>query len=104
MKYTVLQIPFPETEAAEKIFCKYAYRGLDHIDMVHLEYYEKTYEGNLTTSKTDVIDILEEIFRELNINHPTDYKGHSLSVSDMILIDGHYWYCDSFGWVEIEFD
>jgi hypothetical protein len=103
MKYTVFQIPFPETEAAEKIYCRYAFMGLDRIDKVHLEYYKKSYEGNLETSKTNVNSILEDLFRELNLNHPADYTGHSLSVSDMILIDGHYYFCDSFGWKEVKF-
>lgn len=104
MKYTVLQIPFPHTEEDKKIFCKYAYMSLDCIDKVHPEYYDKTYEGNLETSKTDIIDILEELFCLLNVNHPEDYKGRSLSVSDIILINDHYYYCDIYNWVEIEFN
>ena len=104
MKYKVLQIPFPHNDIEEKIFHRYAYAHLDWIDKVHLEYYKETYEGNLETSKTDIIDILEELFCLLNVNHPEDYKGHSLSVSDMILIDDHYYYCDDYGWVEIEFN
>ena len=104
MKYTVLQIPFPETDAEEKIFCKYAYKHLDWIDRVHPEYYKKTYEGDIKTSSTDVMDILEELFTELNINHPADYKGHSLSVSDIIVIDEHYYYCDVYGWKEVDFN
>ena len=88
MKYTVLQIPFPHTEAEEKIFCKYAYRSLDSIDYVHPEYYKKTYEGEIETDKTDEFEILEEIFTLLNVNHPEDYKGHSLSVSDIVNLNG----------------
>ena len=104
MKYKVLQIPFPETDAEKQIFFKYAYKHLDWIDRVHPEYYKETYEGNLETSNTDVRDILEELFIELNINHPADYTGHSLSVSDIIVIDGHYYYCDSIGWKEVNFN
>ena len=100
MKYTVLQIPFPRTEAEEKIFCKYAYRSLDSIDYVHPEYYEKTYEGDIETDKTDEYEILEEIFTLLNVNHPEDYKGHSLSVSDIVVLNDKKYYCDSYGWVE----
>ena len=104
MKYTVLQIPFPETEEEKKIFSKYAYRSLDRIDYVHPEYYEKTYEGNIETNKTDEIKILEEIFTLLNINHPEDYKGHSLSVSDIVVLNDKKYYCNSYGWDEIEFE
>ena len=104
MKYTVFQIPFPETEVQEKIFRQYAYKHLDWIDKVHSEYYKKTYEGDLETISTNPIDILEELFELLNINHPADYKGHSLSVSDIILLNGKYYYCDAHGWEEIEFN
>ena len=100
MKYTVFQIPFPRTDAEEKIFCKYAYRSLDSIDYVHPEYYEKTYEGEIETDKTDVYEILEEIFTLLNINHPEDYKGPSLSVSDIVVLNDKKYYCDSYDWVE----
>lgn len=101
MKYTVLQIPFPRTEADKKIFYKYAYRPLYSIDYVHPEYYEKTYEGDIETDNTDKYEILEEIFTLLNVNHPEDYKGHSLSVSDIVVLSNKKYYCDSYGWVEI---
>lgn len=104
MKYTVLQIPFPETDKEEKIFHEYAYKHLDWIDKVHPEYYKKTYEGNLETSSTDVMDILEEIFTELNINWPADYTGHSLSISDIVKINNRYYYCDAYGWKEVDFN
>ena len=100
MKYKVFQIPFPRTEAEEKIFCKYAYQSLAHIDYVHPEYYENTYEGEIETDKTNNYEILEEIFTLLNVNHPEDYKGHSLSVSDIVELNGKKYYCDSYGWVE----
>ena len=103
MKYKVLQIPFPTNEVEEKIFHKYAYAPLRWIDRVHPEYYKVTYDGNIETTKTDVFEILEELFTLLNINHPEDYKGHSLSVSDIILIDEHYYFCDSLGWKEVEY-
>lgn len=44
---------------------------------------------------------LDGVFSEFNINHPQDFKGHSLSVSDVVVIDGKAWYCDSVGWKEI---
>jgi len=102
MKYKIFQIPFPNTGKEEKIYFKYAFNSLDRIDKVHFEYYTETYSGDINTDSTDVYDILEEIFTELNINHPNDYKGHSLSVSDICEIDNKYYFCDSFGWKEIK--
>ena len=103
MKYKVFQIPFPNTEAEEKIYCRYAFMSLDRIDNVHFEYYSETYSGNIDTKNTDIYKILDDIFRELNINHPSDYKGHSLSVSDIVEINGKYYFCDDLGWKELNF-
>lgn len=45
---------------------------------------------------------LEQIYTKFNIDHPADFKGHSLSVSDVVVTkykDGSYAasYVDSFG-------
>jgi len=102
MKYTVYQIPFPTTEEEEKRYHRYAFSHLEWIDKVHFEYYKKTYSGDIETKNTAIYKILDDIFRELNLNHPEDYKGHSLSVSDIVEINGKYYYCDAYGWEEIQ--
>jgi len=104
MKYTVLQIPFPNTEVQENIYMRYAFHRLKTIDRVHLDYYKTVYEGYIKTKETNIFKVLEKLFIKLNINHPIDYKGRSLSISDIIIINDHYYYCDSLGWVEIEFN
>ena len=68
---------------------------------VELNRYEKIYEGSTENTK-DIINILDNIYRWSNTTiHPNDYKGHSISVSDIIMINNEYWYCDSFGWEKI---
>lgn len=44
---------------------------------------------------------LEEIFELLNVNRPEHFCGRSLSVSDVVVLEGKPFYCDSFGWSEI---
>lgn len=50
---------------------------------------------------------LEAIFEEFNLRHPANFKGHSLSVSDIVQIIGSdeksngYYFCDSLGWVKL---
>lgn len=44
---------------------------------------------------------LESVFAKFNINRPTDFKGHSLSVSDIIQIDNKYFYVNSIGFKEV---
>jgi len=53
--------------------------------------------------------LLEIIFRQFNRVTEEDckrlefigFKGHSISVSDVVKIDDEYYYCDSFGWENI---
>ena len=66
--------------------------------------YEIAYTGYI--SKTES---LEDIYRRLNIDHPTDYRTRSLSVSDVVEVhnsdtirDGCY-FCDSFGFAPVQF-
>ena len=103
MKYKVFQIPFPNNKNEEEIYIKYAFMSLERIDKVHFDYYNETYNGNIITENTDIYKILDDIYRELNINHPSDYTGHSLSVSDIININDKYYFCDDFGWKELNF-
>lgn len=62
--------------------------------------YTKVYEGNLFKNRT-----LEDIFVEFNTTLPTDYRGRSLSVSDVIVIDNQIkpeaYYIDDIGFVKL---
>ena len=62
--------------------------------------YELVYEGETETNFPNAI--LEELFRVFNIEHPEDFQGRSMSVSDIVQLgDDDYYYCDSFGWENI---
>ena len=62
--------------------------------------YELVYAGPLTPG-----DTLESIYRDLNVNHPEDYHGYSLSMSDVVVLreygkdTAHY--CDRIGFTEV---
>lgn len=43
-----------------------------------------------------------DAFYEFNMNRPEDFTGHSLSVSDIVEIDGYKYYCDDVGWREVK--
>lgn len=53
---------------------------------------------------------LEDVFQLFNINHPEDYRGRSLSVSDVVEVieaedvDPGFYFCDSVGFKMVEFD
>ena len=50
-------------------------------------------------------ETLEDIYRRFNIDHPEDFKGHSLSVSDVVVLHGNgtdtAYYVDSIGFKEL---
>ena len=70
---------------------------------VDLNNYDEVYIDDLYSSIfSKNIDILEEIYQKFNIvQKPESYKGHSLSVSDIVVLDGVNYYVDSFGFIKL---
>lgn len=65
--------------------------------------YAVVWQGEVE-DKGDVNATLEGVFHLLNVGQkPEGYKGHSLSVSDVIEMDGKYYYTDDYSFEEIEF-
>lgn len=95
MKYKIKQIKDIKN-------CDYAFEHYDWCkDKINLNDYQVVYEGEIEV-ETDPISTLEKLFEIFNINHPEDYRGHSLSVSDIMELDGKNYYCDAFGWIELK--
>lgn len=73
----------------------------DRIDKAN---YQPVYAGALQ-QRGSLSQQLEELFHQFNMNRPADFKGHSLSMSDVIIIrrsgvlSSHY--VDSFSFVEL---
>lgn len=69
-----------------------------------IDHYEVVYVGNLAPYK-DRDTMLEEMYATFNINHPSDFRGHSLSVSDIVALQEggkvscHY--VDSVGYADL---
>ena len=61
--------------------------------------YELVFDGEVNAND------MEDIFVMFNFKHPEGFTGHSLSVSDIVVVEGEehnsIFYCDSFGWEEI---
>ena len=68
------------------------------------ENYELVYTGALTKDGSQV-EKLENLYRIFNIEHPQDFTGHSLSVSDIVALKQagvvSYHYVDSIGYKEL---
>lgn len=72
--------------------------------MPKLEDYKLVAESHLyEITGATVIGLLDSIYHTLNLTHPDWFKGRSLSISDIIEIDGKYYYCDDFSWEQVEF-
>ncbi|MCM1524044.1 MAG: YodL domain-containing protein [Ruminococcus sp.] len=66
--------------------------------------YEKVYElpvSNLPESKT-LPEQLEKVYMKWSVDRPRDFKGHSLSVSDVVVLDKKPFFVDSVGFKEIK--
>ena len=102
MKYQIYQV---RDDAENSRYIKFS--SLELIESMGLkisrDMYEEVWDGEVEESN-DVFDTLEHIFCQFNIGRkPEGYKGHSLSVSDIIRLEDKFYYCDSIGFEEIEF-
>lgn len=74
----------------------------DNFDAIKPENYELIYVGNLSELQEQTQgETLEAIYEKFNIAHPEDYRGHSLSVSDIVVLhqygENSAHFVDSFG-------
>ena len=64
------------------------------------ENYDRVYRGRLREGET-----LDDIYQRFNIDHPADFRGHSLSVSDIICVKSNgttaAYYVDSVGFTRV---
>jgi hypothetical protein len=82
------------------------FRGYDEVLNVSGEpsknNYDVVFDGELETNN------LESIYTKFNIDHPSDFKGHSLSISDVVELydesSSEFHYVDQFGFKSIEFE
>lgn len=111
-KYKILQLPIE----SDYVFMSYdfakehgfditdyrkVYSGEDEIE-VEVNEHCNAYNGGFLYSE------LNYLFEKFNVNHPEDFKGHSMSVSDIVLVERneagrtdtfeYAHYCDTFGW------
>ena len=70
-----------------------------------INFYEMTYTGPLHTNAESADAICENLFVKFNAERPEDFRGHSMSVSDVIALkrqgEVNYFFVDSFGFKEL---
>ena len=86
----------PENKAL--LFSDYAYASLFRLTESR---YDKIYEAQAGADDYT----LDRIYYKFNVARPGDFRGHSMSMSDVVVlnIDGEKtaWYCDQIGFKEI---
>ena len=103
------------TEPEKDTFSIYQLKDGDGMRDYHFEPYDRLQAAGLSVEAANYNLIytaeltpgtsLEDIYTRFNIDHPKDFKGHSLSVSDIVVLHqngqdtAHY--VDSFGYKEV---
>ena len=99
MKYQILQL-----DADRERFRDLAFRHLAEGQRVDFAEYVEVYTGEISTGDNPWAT-LELLFRQFNIDHPADFEGRSMSVSDIVELDGkRTFYCQNTGWEELSPD
>lgn len=75
---------------------------------INKDNYNFVYAADVDLSKNNLNQTLENIYAKFNINHPADFTGHSLSVSDIVAIKQDNvissYYVDSVGFKKLSKD
>ncbi len=77
------------------------FQGSEQIDS---SIYDKVYEGEVACAN------LEDVYQMFNLDHPANYRGRSLSVSDVVEVNGAarvepgFYFCNSIGFQKVTFE
>lgn len=100
--YAILQLKAGDA-TRDREFMSYSYlqrKGMEP----EIDHYEVVYASALPAHHNQT-ELLEGLYQKFNIDHPSDFTGHSLSVSDIValrvngVVSSHY--VDSFGFKEL---
>ena len=74
------------------------FRSLCDIKELNSSIYDEVFNGELET------DNLESIYTKFNTEGHPLHRGHSLSISDVVVTDNGAFYCDRVGFKKVDFD
>ena len=100
-RYEIYQIPIGSENRDKK------FMSMDEVTKAIGEISRDDYAMVYTSPMKDG-DTLDSLYEKFNIDPPTDYSGHSLSVSDVVVLHQNHedkaYYVDSMGFKEIPFE
>ena len=104
--YRIYQIRNDLPDGHERMFQNLFALRSDGKDVIP-EAYSTVYEGSLDASESgkSAQQVLDGLFEKFNIAHPEDFRGHSMSVSDVVVLQENgvekAYYVDSLGFKEV---
>ena len=88
----------------KEIFAAIAFMDYEYVSKNMLSPKRSDYDLKYTAASTESVTP-ETLFEKFNMDRPPDFGGHSLSVSDIVVIKQggqvSYYYCDSIGFKEL---
>lgn len=98
-EFEIWQLKEGAPDTPQMFFTNYDYMA-KHDFPINMSTYDRVYAG-MTAAETTP----EDIYVRFNVDHPEDYRAHSLSVSDVVVFkeDGmaHAYFMDSIGYKEL---
>ena len=102
--YEILQLREDVDDNIPIMFANYSYLQKKEMEP-EIDRYEVVYHSSISMSE-DVDRQLEDLYVKFNIDHPNDFRGHSLSVSDIVALkvagEVSFHYVDSVGFQKLE--
>lgn len=95
-KYQIFQL---KENAASKMFLSFD-RLAKYGHTFDIKDYDEVYSGEIEGGNSEYF-VLEDLFEIFNVRRPEDFKGHSLSTSDVVVLNGTMYYCNSLGWKKL---
>jgi len=108
-KFQIYQYKKDYLKAEEKNHRYPSFRGYEDLQHLNLQLpnvknYDLVYEDSIRTTYAETDPILGMIYEKFNLYRPIDYRGHSLSIGDVIVFTAgkRAYFIDDFGFKRIE--
>jgi hypothetical protein len=102
MKIKIFQINGERDKGQIRFMCLQEMQEIQRLKgesaLINPRIYDEVYSGEV-----DCRD-LEGVYALFNTNHPPFFRGHSLSISDIVQTEEGFHYCDRFGFENIRFN
>ena len=98
MKIKVFQIVSERDKRSVKFAGLEEMKKYQVSDKVNAALYEEVFDGDVDR------DTLEGVYELLNTDPQPLYRGHSMSVSDIVKTEEGFFYCDRYGFKTVNFD